>query len=101
MGSTIRSEDLCHPYASGGPNETTIRTIRNRFNPILFIQRFGTLLQLIGRQFPILIFPSIQILAYVLSKAAGSDGRCNTLWSFDMAIGFKRTDPLGLQFAFT
>jgi len=33
--------------------------------------------------------------------AAGSDGRCNTLWSFDLAIRFERADPQGLQFAFT
>jgi hypothetical protein len=31
--------------------------------------------------------------AYFLYCPAGSDGRCNTLWSFDLALRFKRTDP--------
>jgi hypothetical protein len=38
---------------------------------------------------------------YRLTHAAGSDGRCNTLWSFGLEIRFKRVDPSGLQFAFT
>jgi hypothetical protein len=33
--------------------------------------------------------------------AAGSDGRCNTPLVIRFGNTFERTDPLGLQFAFT